>query len=159
LTYGNVTIADLSQWRTEPKEEGYNGTWMDAAWSYGTEAMAYPEFPLGSEQTDLSSLAGTPLYVGDNFYEYRFVNRNPDHLYAQYLISSRKVEARASCLKLETEGGINDTANPMYIKGRVCRAKIRAVVMRLTRTDSRRSLGGISNHRVHRRLGDVDRLH
>jgi hypothetical protein len=120
LTYGNVIVSDLSTWKIMIKEEGYNGSYMDAAWSYGTEASQYPVFPLGDEQADLSSLAGTPLYVGDGFYEYRFLNRNPEHLYTQYKISSRKIVSRSSCLLLETEGGVNDTAEPYYIKGRVC---------------------------------------
>jgi hypothetical protein len=120
LAYGNVSVSDLTKWKIEEPDVTWNNSAMEAAWSYGTEASAYPVFNVSEMQRDLSSLAGTPLYVGDGFYEYRFLNRNPDHLYTNYLVSSRKVQARASCVQLETQGEyVDDT--PMYVVGRVRR--------------------------------------
>lgn len=139
LTYGNVTISNLAVWKADVVDKSYNYSMMDAAWLYGLEAIQYPSFNINEEITDLSTLPGTPLYEGDGFYEYRFLNRNPQHLYTQYMISSRKVAARAryvrdssqslpgltlcSCVQLETEGGLQvmetDAGNYIYIKGRV----------------------------------------
>lgn len=122
LTYGNVTVSDLTQWKVDNTKH-WNNSAMEAAWTFGTEASQYPVFPYDQIQRDLSSLAGTPLYKGDSFYEYRFLNRNPDHLYTNYFISSRKVQARASCEQLETKGDYvdeDDDDEPMYVEGRVC---------------------------------------
>ncbi|PSN72788.1 hypothetical protein BS50DRAFT_482046 [Corynespora cassiicola Philippines] len=120
LTYGNLTAADLKTWKMDAPLEGAwaNGSSMEAAWIYGMEAMAYPTFNLNETQDELSSLPGTPLYKGDGYYEYRFYNRNPAHQYTNYLLSSRKVQAKASCQQLATDGvwygNENDTK---YIEG------------------------------------------
>jgi hypothetical protein len=92
---------------------------MEAAWNYGTESAAYPVFKLNDTQDDLSSLAGTPLYQGDGFYEYRFLNRNPDHKYTNYLVSTRTVRAKATCVQVTTNGEYVDDV-PMYVEGHVC---------------------------------------
>jgi hypothetical protein len=104
LTYGNVSVSDLTTWTVDPSNIDWNASSLQAAWSYGNEATAYPVFNLSESQNDLSSLAGTPLYKGDGFYEYRFLSRNPDHLYTNYVVSTRKVQARASCEQLEVSG-------------------------------------------------------
>ncbi|KAF2706657.1 hypothetical protein K504DRAFT_459067 [Pleomassaria siparia CBS 279.74] len=117
LVYGNVTVSDLSRWATDPPGMAWNATALQAAWSYGNEATAYPVFPYNSSQTDLSSLAGTPLYQGDDgMYEYRFLSRNPEHLYTNYMLSTRKVQAKATCQQLETRGQyVTPASGPMYI--------------------------------------------
>lgn len=123
LTYGDVAVSDLTQWKINEPDVQWNNSAMEAAWSYGTEAAQYPVFPLNETQRDLSSLAGTPMYRGDGFYEYRFLNRNPDHLYTNYLVGTRKVQARATCVQLETKDDYVDDPEdnlPMYIEGKVC---------------------------------------
>jgi len=103
LTYGNVSVTDLSLWKKGLMDHEYNGTYMDAAWSHGAESSMYPVFAISVEQTDLSSLPGTPLYEGNGFFEYRFLNRNPKHLYTEYMVSSRKVTARARYVEDESQ--------------------------------------------------------
>jgi hypothetical protein len=105
LTYGDVSVSDLTMWTEDPPTIDWNASSLQAAWSYGNEATAYPVFGLTESQQDLSSLAGTPLYKGDGFYEYRFLSRNPEHLYTNYMVSTRKVQASASCEQLEVRGG------------------------------------------------------
>lgn len=102
LTYGNVTVADLTKWDRGP--EG-NDTTLDyeAAWMYGMEAIVYPDFAPNDTQTDLSILAGTPLYKHETSYEYRFYNRNPVHQYSDYLLSNRSVYAEAKCKQAEIQ--------------------------------------------------------
>ncbi|KAF3043491.1 hypothetical protein E8E12_009650 [Didymella heteroderae] len=125
LTYGNVTVADLTEWQPNDRDEWTKATLdMEAAWMYGMEAIAYPVFTPNNTQTDLSKLGGTPLYKLDNgSYEYRFFNRNPVHQYSDYLLSSRSIMSIASCTELELEGGIVDTPSEngtdYIIKGRL----------------------------------------
>ncbi|KAF2746426.1 hypothetical protein M011DRAFT_494927 [Sporormia fimetaria CBS 119925] len=132
LTYGNVSVADLTTWKQHDRaalpwemsegevEAAYNLMSMEAAWSYGFTATRYPVFAVGDVQRDLSSVAGTPLYAGDGFYEYRFINRNPEHLFTEYLIGSRTVQARAACTRLETKGGYfrEESDNLLYVEAR-----------------------------------------
>lgn len=102
LTYGNVTVADLTRWYDGPEA---NDTVLDyeAAWMYGMEAIVYPHFAPNDTQTDLSILAGTPLYKHETSYEYRFFNRNPVHQYSDYLLSNRSVFAEAKCQQAEIQ--------------------------------------------------------
>ena len=121
LTPGNVTVANLLKWETDDANVQWNNSAMEAAWTYGTEASAYPVFQMNETKKDLSSLAGTPLYQGDGFYEYRFYNRNPDHQFTNYLVSSRSVRASATCTQLETKGEyVSDPpSGPMYVEGKL----------------------------------------
>ncbi|KAF2869996.1 hypothetical protein BDV95DRAFT_497925 [Massariosphaeria phaeospora] len=120
LTYGNITVADLSTWKIDTPATANEGIPMEAAWSYGMEASVYPdEFELNDIQRDISSLPGTPIYKGQGFYEYKFFNRNPDQQYKNYVVSKRSVRATASCKQLETRGETVDVADePLYIEGR-----------------------------------------
>lgn len=100
LTDGNVTVADLTRWHPMTAD---NSTVLDleAAWMYGMEAIVYPDFAPNDTQTDLSILAGTPLYKHETSYEYRFFNRNPVHQYSDYLLSNRSIYAEATCKQVE----------------------------------------------------------
>ncbi|KAJ8107035.1 hypothetical protein OPT61_g9141 [Boeremia exigua] len=99
LTYGNVTVADLTRWY--PAAENSTTLDLEAAWMYGMEAIVYPEFAPNDTQNDLSILAGTPLYKHETSYEYRFFNRNPVHQYSDYLLSNRSIYANATCQQVE----------------------------------------------------------
>ncbi|KAJ4301924.1 hypothetical protein N0V90_004020 [Kalmusia sp. IMI 367209] len=106
MTHGNVTVASLDKWSSNAGDVKWwpNITSMEAAWIAGMEAIVYPEFPLNeTSQTDLSSLAGTPVYHDESggFYEYRFYNRNPSQQFENYVVSSRSIQASASCQQLE----------------------------------------------------------
>jgi hypothetical protein len=119
LTPGSVSVSDLTKWKIDEPEVTWNNSAMEAAWSFGTEASQYRVFPMNQTQRDLSSFAGTPIYQGDGFYEYRFLNRNPEHLYTNYLVSTRKVQAKATCDQLETKGDyVAPDVGAMYIEGR-----------------------------------------
>lgn len=123
MTYGNVLVADLNTWSLDTPDPTWwaNSTSMEAAWVAGMEAIVYPDnFRLNETQTDLSSLPGTPLYKADGYYEYKFYNRNPEHQYTNYVVSSRIVQSRATCEQLETRGEYVDPDDgPMYMEGRV----------------------------------------
>lgn len=106
MTFGNVSVASLQKWSSNRGDEAWypNTTSMDAASAAGMEAVVYPEFPMIDEsKTDLSGLPGTPLYYdnGTGSFEYRFYNRNPRHQFENYIVSSRSVQADASCKQLE----------------------------------------------------------
>lgn len=106
---GGVAVADLTTWHNATVDVG-NYTGMAAAWMYGMEAQVYPEFLNNETNNDLSSLPGTPLYIGyenPNSYEYRFYNRNPQHLFTNYVMSQRNITASAKCEKLETRGQVD----------------------------------------------------
>ncbi|KAH6614868.1 hypothetical protein C7974DRAFT_55319 [Boeremia exigua] len=100
LTYGNVTVADLTKWDPGSKEN-ITSLDLEAAWMYGMEAIVYPQFAPNDTQDDLSILAGTPLYKHETAYEYRFFNRNPVHQYSDYILSNRSVYANATCEEVE----------------------------------------------------------
>ncbi|KAF2651934.1 hypothetical protein K491DRAFT_696082 [Lophiostoma macrostomum CBS 122681] len=120
LTYGNVSVSDLVNWKVDAQDASWNGSAMEAAWNYGTEASMYPVFQLNDTQDDLSSLAGTPLYHGNGYYEYRFLNRNPDHAYTNYLVSTRSVRAKATCVQATTKGDVVDVGDdPLYVEGQL----------------------------------------
>jgi hypothetical protein len=118
MSPGNVAVADMKAWYNGPETD--NATAMEAAWTFGTEAMVYPEFLMNETQKDLSLLPGTPLYHGDSFWEYRFFNRDPQHQYTNYVLSGRKIQARASCEQLEVRGGVklSEDEESMYIEGK-----------------------------------------
>jgi hypothetical protein len=123
LTHGNVTVADLTRWQPVP-EAADEGQPLDreAAWMYGMEAIAYPQFAPHDIQQDLSVLAGTPIYqLGDGTYQYHFFNRNPVHQYSDYLLSNRSIIASATCDQLETKqedvATTSDTGS-YYLDGR-----------------------------------------
>ncbi|USP74188.1 hypothetical protein yc1106_01462 [Curvularia clavata] len=124
---GNVSVANLNAWHIDenPPEDDINSlvnqTSLEAAWTFGTEAMAYPVFNLSNIQLDLSGLAGTPIYAENGAYHYRFFNRDPARPYTNYLSSSRNVTARATCERLEV--GDNGTVfdpddGPLYVNAR-----------------------------------------
>lgn len=123
---GNVSVANLNVWHVDesPREDGIsslaNETSLEAAWTFGTEAMAYPVFHLSDIQYDLSGLPGTPIYEADGMYHYRFFNRDPAHPYTNYLSSSRNVSAHATCEQLEVGNGtvVDAGDQGMYVNAR-----------------------------------------
>lgn len=119
LTYGNVTIADLTQWHavvdTKSDATALN---LEAAWMYGMEAIVYPDFAPNDTQKDLSGLAGTPLYKHEDSYEYRFFNRNPSHQYSDYILSSRSISATTKCEEIEVADGVMEDEHGQYVDGR-----------------------------------------
>lgn len=112
LTRGSVTVANLKEWTPDrpmivDESNIENSTELEKAWMYGMEALVYPNFTTDNIQKDLSGLPGTPLYKLDNgSYEYKFFNRNPDHPYSDYLLSSRSIMATTTCEKIPTIGGL-----------------------------------------------------
>ncbi|KAI4700450.1 hypothetical protein J4E89_010901 [Alternaria sp. Ai002NY15] len=131
LSYGNVTVADLNDWyvdnpprEIDPEISLVNETSLEAAWMYGMEAMAYPEFNLTDNMddmiTDLSGIPGTPIYRGNGAWHYRFFNRDPAHQWVNYLASSRNITAHASCEQLEVKDGkVHDVPDEsLYIMAR-----------------------------------------
>lgn len=124
LTYGNVTVADLTRWQPVQDQDTKKTLDYETAWMHGMEAVAYPDFTLNNTQTDLSKLAGTPLYKLDNgSYEYRFFNRNPVHQYSDYLLSNRSILTTATCDELEVDGNIAEVNNHYILKGKAHGAK------------------------------------
>ncbi|KAG9186961.1 hypothetical protein G6011_10069 [Alternaria panax] len=124
---GNVTVANMNDWSNgNPSPDMVseytlaNETSLEAAWMFGMEAMAYPNFTFaepGEIVTDLSGLPGTPIYKGDNAWHYRFFNREPKHEWLNYMASSRTVTAQATCEQLDLEDGeVYDIGDdPLYI--------------------------------------------
>ncbi|KAF3049909.1 hypothetical protein E8E11_007305 [Didymella keratinophila] len=98
--YGSVAIADLSKWDKGETEKALYSS-RDAAWRYGLEAQSWTNFSMTEELPELSQLAGTPIYEGDDSFEYRFYYRNPDRPYSDYLQSNRSVTAKATCKEYE----------------------------------------------------------
>ncbi|KAF2264481.1 hypothetical protein CC78DRAFT_544008 [Lojkania enalia] len=108
LTYGSVTVSDLALWAEDPPQITSNASALFAANTFGQEASDYPSFSVDSIQLDSSTVSRNPIYNGSGYYEYRFVNRNPDHEFTNYFVSSRKVQTRASCVQLETDPDFED---------------------------------------------------
>lgn len=101
--YGDVAVADLSQWIYKAGEESDPRA---TAWRFGMDAQSWQPYPIDEDITDLSALPGTPYYQGDGFYEYRFYYRNPDRLYSDYLKSDRSIRSAATCLQYKVDGTI-----------------------------------------------------
>ncbi|RMZ68881.1 hypothetical protein GMOD_00002766 [Pyrenophora seminiperda CCB06] len=128
LVKGNVTVADLNFWyvdMTTPgaeiiSEEMGNAAALEAAWTFGLAATAYPVYNSSNIQTDLSGLPGVPIYQGDDAYHYRFLNRDPAHQWTNYLTSSRNVTAKATCTQLDIlNGTLQDIGDePLYLEAR-----------------------------------------
>ena len=122
---GNVSVADMNVWYTHPEEPDANWTALEAAWTFGMQAMEYREFKINESRSDLSTLPGTPLYKDEkNVWEYRFFNRDPAHQFTNYILSQRKVRAETKCEQLEVYGeGVNATENEgMFIWGRTSKS-------------------------------------
>lgn len=101
--YGNVAVADLSKW-VEGPDPINNSTTLDAAWKYGMDAQSWGTYLDHESITDLSQLPGTPMYEGGDFWEYRFFYRNPALLYSDYKPSNRRIQSKATCDRMETNG-------------------------------------------------------
>lgn len=126
LSYGTVSVADLSQWKSSFDDSGRpqvvssdrNDTSMETAWMYGAEAANWESFSSHENITDLSDLPGTPIYYDKarDVWEYRFFYRNPVLPYGEYLISNRSVQANASCEQMEVQGTVdwNKTESDYY---------------------------------------------
>lgn len=116
LSYGTVSVADLSRWDrikddaapmlAVPTENNY--TSMEAAWLYGAEAANWKTYPAEMNIKDLSELPGTPIYFDKarDVWEYRFFYRNPDLPYGDYLLSNRSIQVNASCEQLKVQGTV-----------------------------------------------------
>jgi hypothetical protein len=119
MSFGSVTVANLNMWDVDI-EPDTNTTSLETAWRYGMEAVVYPQFKTHESRTDLSTLPGTPLYEGDNFWEYRFFNRDPEHQYTNYIVSQRSVKVITTCEQLEVRGTVIDPPDErnMYIEGK-----------------------------------------
>lgn len=121
---GSVSVADLRTWHIDenpPKDDEnslVNQTSLEAAWTFGTEAMAYPVFNLSNIQYDLSGLAGTPIYQANSTYHYRFFNRDPARPYTNYLSSTRNVTAAATCEQLEVSDNGTVFDEPLRVNAR-----------------------------------------
>lgn len=124
LTYGGVKVSDLSMWQVDPIRSDRNVTAMERAWYYGNEASSYPIREANESVTDMSSLPGPPSYrLGNGHYEYRFFHRNPDHEFAQYYLTSRKIESKATCTQLDllgkTKPEADEDTNHWFMMGKV----------------------------------------
>jgi hypothetical protein len=117
MVYGDVSVADLTQWHPEIADNGI-ATGFEAAWMYGMEAMVYPEFAVNETQTDLSGLPGTPVYKGDGYWDYQFFLRDPLHPFKNYVGSNRRMRAVVTCDQLEVRDGVVLDGTGMYIEGR-----------------------------------------
>jgi hypothetical protein len=110
LSYGNVSVADLSRWR--PGGAGMDPIGLAQAHAFGVDATNWPNFPLDQSVTTLSDIPGTPIYKGDDHWEYRFFYRNPAFPYGDYLLSNRTIQARATCEQLEVRENGTDPDDP-----------------------------------------------
>ena len=117
MVHGNVSVADLTQWHPEVKDNG-DATAFEAAWMYGMEAMVYPEFAANESQTELSVLPGTPLYKGDDYWEYRFFLRDPLQPFKNYAVSERRMRTSVTCDEIEVRGSVVEDETGMYIDGK-----------------------------------------
>ncbi|KAF2733184.1 hypothetical protein EJ04DRAFT_439567 [Polyplosphaeria fusca] len=121
LTYGNVRVSDLTRWAVNPEGVTSNITALFQANMYGQEASEYPLLNVSDpKKPDLSTLSRNPIYRGNGFYEYKFVNRNPLHPYTDVFITNRTVQARASCISLKTPDNFyKPDEGGMYVLGTV----------------------------------------
>lgn len=113
-TYGNVSLADLTQWNTT----GDSRNAKEAAWRYGMDAQSWDPIDITDTLApiqDLSAFPGTPILRGNSFYEYRFYYRNPEHPYDDYSLSNRSVQVRATCDQLVTDGEIRGTGLDTHV--------------------------------------------
>ncbi|KAF1926725.1 uncharacterized protein M421DRAFT_102157 [Didymella exigua CBS 183.55] len=94
--YGSVAVADLSKWDKAEAGSTVHSS-REAAWRFGLEAQSWSNFPVAEKAPDLSQLPGTPIYKGEDSFEYRFYYRNPERLYSDYLPSNRIMKACATC--------------------------------------------------------------
>lgn len=107
--YGDVAVADMSKWIESPDADTLkNTTSLDAAWKFGMDAQFWYTSRVDQSMTDLSQLPGTPMFEGEDFWEYRFFYRNPSLLYSDYLESNRRIRTKASCLQLDINGTIEE---------------------------------------------------
>ncbi|KAH7114487.1 hypothetical protein B0J11DRAFT_137323 [Dendryphion nanum] len=125
MTTGSVMTSDLTRWAADSlNKPERNVTTMESAWFYGNEAAGYPIFNANETMQDLTTLSGPPYYRlnGSGHFEYRFVNRNPEHQFTQYKVTSRKIEVKATCTQLEVyedaKQGKGDESDEWIILGR-----------------------------------------
>ncbi|KAF2472249.1 uncharacterized protein BDR25DRAFT_324690 [Lindgomyces ingoldianus] len=117
LTYGNVMISDLATWKVDPPYIDSNGSALAAANTYGLEASEYRIYPANGSENAQSYLDRNAMYRGDDYYEYRFLNRNPEHLYTNYMVSSRVIQSRATCKQLALDGELEKESGRIFANG------------------------------------------
>jgi hypothetical protein len=90
---------------------------MSSANAYGIAGSTYNETT--NERADANPNGdGIMIYHGDDFYEYTFLNRNPDNPRIDWVPSSRKVRTRTACEQYTLEGPGRDDDG--LVTGSVC---------------------------------------
>jgi hypothetical protein len=59
-----------------------------------------PQYPVYCNEDLIEGLymqGGNAILRGNNYYEYTFLNRNPDNMHSDYIASSRRVRTEAVC--------------------------------------------------------------
>jgi hypothetical protein len=90
FTRGDVSVSDLSAWQMNADDN----LQISAANAYGIAGAQYPTVSI-DDKTPRDN--GVAIMDGDGFYEYTFLNRNPDSLHSNFAPSSRTIRSRASC--------------------------------------------------------------
>ena len=90
LTTGDVTVANLTQWRVNPSNAS-NAAQLSAANAFGIETQDYTVLPVGPLNNTSSQGPGPNIFQSNNYWEYQFLNSNPKHLHSDVLVSTRTV--------------------------------------------------------------------
>ncbi|KAF2198652.1 hypothetical protein GQ43DRAFT_378080 [Delitschia confertaspora ATCC 74209] len=113
LTYGTVAVADLSTWVHDTSIVS-NASQLSVANTYGIAASEFPVFSVSDEDKTISPEKRNAIHKGDTYYEYRFLNRDPDLPYTNYYISSRSVRSNTTCIQLTTEPNLYKLNGKIY---------------------------------------------
>ncbi|ORY13707.1 hypothetical protein BCR34DRAFT_623663 [Clohesyomyces aquaticus] len=114
LTRGDVLISDLASWKLD-SPGGENASALASANTFGVQGV-YDILPADSGHDHRQdNTTKNVIYQGDGYYEYRFLNRNPN-VPSVYLVSERVIQVRASCqqLTLDESGVFKHTNGRIY---------------------------------------------
>jgi hypothetical protein len=92
LTTGDVTVANLTQWRVNPSNAS-DAAQLSAANAFDVETQDYSVLPVGPLNNSSTQGSGPTIFQSNDHWEYQFLNSNPKHLHSDVLVSTRTVRA------------------------------------------------------------------
>jgi hypothetical protein len=105
MVRGAVSISDLQTF-----QDGSKGSQAFSANAYGISGAMYPTINHTASEDIAAAESGIGIISKDNYYEYTFVNRNPDDPRLAFAPSTRTIQSSAKCEEFRFPVG-NDSAN------------------------------------------------
>ncbi|KAF2648681.1 hypothetical protein K491DRAFT_238674 [Lophiostoma macrostomum CBS 122681] len=110
LVRGDISVSDLRAWQVDASNHS-TAPQLSVANAYGIAGSQYPTYSDQSAIDELYMQGSNAVLRGDDYYQYTFLNRNPDSMHSDYIASSRGVRSSAACTQFTFGEGSGDRLN------------------------------------------------